>query len=558
MPAGIDMGLRTGILCNGTTFQRWQADAIRHVMAVPGVELVVLVMDAREEGPAYQRMDRLFYRKFRQHFFKPAAMELVDMRTELAALPVLRCLPRINKRRESFEPEDLAAIGQYRPDVLLRFGFNILEGDILDLPTHGIWSFHHGDETRFRGGPPGFWEIMKNSPITGALLQRITRDLDAGMILRKGWFATIDHSLKETVDTVLGHTAVWPAQVMREILMGRPDAGRGIPSKGGGKLYTYPDNLTFTRFLAKQFRNKLRFHQRELKEHEEWNIGVLYQPVSSLLEENVSTNVRWLPTPAPDNFRADPFGYVAPDGTLNVLYEKYDHKTARGEISRVRPRKDNVLKRSRTMLSSEDHLSYPYVVQRPDGIYVIPENAGSGVVRLYKLSGDNDALEPLGVLLDEPLYDPTLFEHEGRWWMFGTLAPLTNVALQIYYSDTFEGPYRPHVLNPVKFDIRSSRPAGTPFIHDGQLWRPAQDSSRTYGGRIAFNRILELTPETFREETVRYFGPVMGSTYDKGLHTVVQVGDVTLIDGKRFVTVKQRKAMVKKRKLDKLKRMSGA
>jgi hypothetical protein len=167
-------------------------------------------------------------------------------------------------------------------------------------------------------------------------------------------------------------------------------------------------------------------------------------------------------------------------------------------------------------------------------------------------------LEPLGVLLDEPLYDPTLFEHEGRWWMFGTLAPLTNVALQIYYSDTFEGPYRPHVLNPVKFDIRSSRPAGTPFIHDGQLWRPAQDSSRTYGGRIAFNRILELTPETFREETVRYFGPVMGSTYDKGLHTVVQVGDVTLIDGKRFVTVKQRKAMVKKRKLDKLKRMSGA
>ena len=69
-----------------------------------------------------------------------------------------------------------------KPDVLVRFGFGIVKGPMLDLPTHGVWGFHHGDEEKFRGGPPGFWEIMHDDPVTGAVLQRLTEKLDAGRI----------------------------------------------------------------------------------------------------------------------------------------------------------------------------------------------------------------------------------------------------------------------------------------------------------------------------------------------------------------------------------------
>lgn len=556
-----ERSLRVGILCNGTTFQSWQAQAIRHVMAVPGVKIVLLIIDRRSsEGPLKIRSPfyQFLYRQYRQRFFKPAAMAIEDLSAELAGIDRISCSPITIGIRETFNASDLKAIKDHQPDVLLRSGFNILSGEILTAAKYGVWSFHHGDETEFRGGPPGFWEIMRGSKITGAILQRLTEKLDGGQVLRKGWFQTIDHSLQETVDTVLSQSAIWPAQVIREILNGRTEAATGPVTDKLGTLYSYPGNTMFLRFLWKLFRNKLRFHKRELKEHEEWNIGVLYQPIKVLLDAEASVNVRWLPTPAPDNFRADPFGYVTADGTLNVLYEKYDHRTGRGEISRVRPRKDSVLKRSRTMLSAEGHFSYPYIVQREGATFMIPENASSGKVELYRINEENDGVDPIGTLLHEPLFDPTVFEHEGRWWIFGTKAPLTNVALHAYYSDRFEGPYLPHELNPIKYDIRSARPGGTPFVVDGKLYRPAQDSSNTYGGRIAINELIELTPKTFKEVTLKFVGPLKGTAYDKGLHTVSSVGDITLVDGKRFLTVAKRNAEVKKRKLERLKRIASS
>ena len=555
---GPEPSLRIGILCNGHLFQRWQAEAIRHVLSVPGVGIELLVIDARVNDPSYKPpkapIGQFLYRQFRKRFFRPGAMRMEDLSAELGRVEAINSDPDRKGHREFFDKATLDRIKEKKIDVLLRFGFNILAGDILQAARFGVWSFHHGDETEFRGGPPGFWEIMKGSRITGAILQRLTEKLDGGQVLRKGWFQTIDHSLEETVDTVLSHSAIWPAQVMREIMAGRPETATGVAAERTGELYRYPGNTVLLHFLWKLFRNKIRFHRREMSEHEEWNIGVLYQPIHVLLDPDAGLNIRWLPTPSPDNFRADPFGYLTDEGTLNVLYEKYDHRTGRGEISRVRPRKDSVLKRSRTMLSAGGHISYPYVVQRDGEVYMIPENAASGKVDLYRINKENDGVDHLRTLLEEPLFDPTILEFGGRWWLFGTRSPLTNVALHVFHSDRFEGPYRPHCLNPVKFDIRSARPAGTPFIHEGRLYRPAQDNSNTYGGRIAINEIVELAPDRFEERTITFVGPMKGTMYDKGFHTVCAVGDITLVDGKRFMTNATRRSEVKKRKLERLKR----
>lgn len=556
--------LRVGILCNDTTMQRWQVEALQQVIAIPQVELVCVLRRADAEasgsgtGPLARAKKRAYgtalYRYYRRKHFGPRAMDSLDTSELLKDVPVVGSIPELHGHVEHIAARDLEAVATYRPDVLLRFGFNILGGGILELPTYGIWSFHHGDPTAFRGGPPGLWEIMHDSPVTGAVLQRLTAKLDGGRILRQGWFKTIDHSLEETVDTVLGHSSAWPAQVLKQLLSGDVSAAQGQPPPSLGKLYRYPGNFRFLSFLWKMFSNKLRFHQRDLQMHEEWNIGVLHQPISALLEDHPNHNIRWLPSPGAGSFRADPFGYIGDDGQVNLLYEKFDHASGLGDISRIRPKKDNVLKRSRTMLHTSMHLSYPYVVQTDEEVYVIPESASADKVQLYRVNDANTELEPLNILLDEPLFDPTVFQHEGRWWLMGTKAPLTNVALHAYYADHLEGPYMPHLLNPIKHDIASARPGGTPFLHQGQLWRPGQDSSKTYGGRIALNRVLELTPERFREETVKHIGPFGGSAWNKGMHTISALGDLTFVDGKRFVSVPERKREAKERKLRRLKR----
>jgi len=130
--------------------------------------------------------------------------------------------------------------------------------------------------------------------------------------------------------------------------------------------------------------------------------------------------------------------------------------------------------------------------------------------------------------------DPTLFQHEGRWWLLCSSRHQGSLHnLFIWYADTLLGPWRPHDGNPVKNDVRSSRPAGTPFAHEGHLYRPTPDCSRTYGARVVLNRINKLTPEEFVEEAVREISPI--APYSDGVHTLSSCGEMTLIDGKRAV-----------------------
>jgi hypothetical protein len=138
-----------------------------------------------------------------------------------------------------------------------------------------------------------------------------------------------------------------------------------------------------------------------------------------------------------------------------------------------------------------------------------------------------------------PLLDATLFQYGKDWW-FGASVPAPKGAeceLHLYYADELMGPWRPHPANPVKVDVRSARPGGTPFWHEGALYRPAQDCSRTYGGSVAFNRVVRLTRNSYIEECVARLEPAANATYARGLHTVSAAGNATLVDAKRNVFV---------------------
>jgi len=133
--------------------------------------------------------------------------------------------------------------------------------------------------------------------------------------------------------------------------------------------------------------------------------------------------------------------------------------------------------------------------------------------------------------------DTSIFHFDGRWWLTCTnLDDGPWEKLFIWHADDLTGSWRPHRANPVKIDRRSSRPAGTPFLHEGTLYRPAQDCSKSYGQSVVINRIRRLTTEEFEEEEVAYVKPFQ-PPYLEGLHTLSSIDGMTLIDGKRFRTV---------------------
>ena len=58
------------------------------------------------------------------------------------------------KFSEYFTNSDINEIKNQHLDFILRFSYGIIRGKILDSAKYGIWSFHHDDEKKYRGGPP--------------------------------------------------------------------------------------------------------------------------------------------------------------------------------------------------------------------------------------------------------------------------------------------------------------------------------------------------------------------------------------------------------------------
>jgi len=154
-------------------------------------------------------------------------------------------------------------------------------------------------------------------------------------------------------------------------------------------------------------------------------------------------------------------------------------------------------------LERDYHLSYPFVFEWQDDLYMIPETASVQAVELFRAERFPDRWQQVTTLMDNvAAVDPTICEHDGRMWLFANIGELgvsVEDELYLFYSDSLFGPWHAHPLNPVVSDVRRARPAGRLFLRDGHLIRPGQDSSKTYGGAVVFNRVDVLTEQDYRE-----------------------------------------------------------
>jgi hypothetical protein len=178
-------------------------------------------------------------------------------------------------------------------------------------------------------------------------------------------------------------------------------------------------------------------------------------------------------------------------------------------------------------------LSYPYLVQDHDDLYMLVESYEAGGLGLWQIDPEYH-LHFVKLLLNRPAIDATLYHDDMRWWLFCTFfddAPNTN--LHLFYANSLTGQWEAHPRNPIVRSKGSARPAG-PLFHTGsELFRPSQDSSVTYGGRLVLNRVERLTPSDYAETCHRVVVP-QSDYYRDGIHTIVAAGDYTLIDGKRW------------------------
>lgn len=552
--------LHFGVMCNSLVFQHWQAMAI-DALVNEGYQLVLFVChDEPDKRISFlQKLINypyrlLMYRLVQRYLSRPQAKRPVNCSSKFAGVQVINCKTKKKGFSQYFYQTDLEAIKTFQLDFVLRFGFSIIKGDILDLPLYGIWSYHHDDPEKYRGVPTGFWEIYYNDPVNAAVLQRLTDKIDSGIILKKGWFKTQMHSWSGNIDHLYYGAAHWPLQVAKAIVHGKEQSVSQNQAGKKAKLYKLPTNRRMMIFLWKLFLNKVKFHFRELFRAEKWKVGIIRRSPGEIMDNPIKADeIYWLPDAGDTQYFADPFIQKSGD-KLFIVCERYDYSEGKGSIELLKwDISEEEVTKQWPLVRRKTHMAYPYLFNVNNNTYCLPENADSGLLELYRFDKEQVELKFEADLIDEiDAVDTTLFKSEKHWWLLFTRKDYSSENLYAWYADELTGPYQPHRNNPVKTDIRSSRPAGNLFKWQNQLIRPAQDGSRTYGGRIALNSFKELSPHTFKEETIGFIEPDFHPTYKKGVHTISTSGNYTAIDCKKHTFITSAFFGQMKRKLGRL------
>jgi hypothetical protein len=535
--------LRIGLLLDSFVQRKWIHQVVEEIQASGFAEVVVVIKNEAPPKPQqgrlksyWQNRNYLLYALYgkideRRVKVKPDAFEAIDLKPVIADIPVVSVTPEMKKYSDWFPAETLAEIRKFDLDVALCFGFRILKGDALNIARHGVWSFHHGDNSVNRGGPAGFWEVMEGTPVTGSVLQILTEDLDNGCVIYRSWSPTADRfSVKANRNNLYWKSAAFVIRKLKDLADGipicppdnqlyRPYSNRLYRMPTNGEMFSHLWRLA-GRYATSKFQAALHSDQ--------WALAYRFRSGPSDSNNTLYRFKRL--TPPRDRFWADPFAIKAGD-TYYVFIEELLYDTGKGHISVIEMDRKGVVSGPRKVLDREYHLSYPFVFEWNGSYYMVPESAANKTIELYRAKTFPFVWQLEKVLMtDVRAKDATLAEIDGKWWMFVSLSEHSIPdELYLFSADTPLGPWTPHERNPVKSDVRGSRPAGALFEWNGEVYRPAQDSSGRYGYAISINRIVQLDEEQFREEQVSSILP----NWDKDLlatHTISIAGDLTVVD----------------------------
>lgn len=532
--------IRISFLLNSKAVYAYEAMFIQDLLKDDRFEVVGILLPQPIKRDS---MAPWSWKLWSKHWLQPhsEAFHLIDLSEQFKSIPTIEfnwVKIKNGPHASTVSRIALERINELNSDVIISCQERPIRGKLLSLPPLGVWSFHRNsiDETLQL---TGFWESYYAKQINVMTFQRIADQHYNNVILKKGCFASDLASLTKTRDKLFFEMANWvksaliAASLSTELNHTDTDTTNHLALPSG-----YPTHRELLTYLFKLSLRKIKKSIHNWFYYQSWNIGIIPERIENVSNETIAKQTSWLPELPWPLFQADPFGIEIKQQRLLFL-EEYDYLKGKGELKCVTlSKKNEELSRTTIDTAFSQHHSYPYVIHDKGKQYILPECLLSKQTSLYEVTDEQGTLKLTASLLNGlPVIDPSLVHFENRYWLFCTLAsPYTDgcVSLHIFYSDSLTGPYQAHALNPVKSDVRSSRPAGAFFIKEGKLCRPAQDCSRIYGGAITILEIDKLTPTEFSEHVIDYIKP--DTRYPLGMHSMSSFGNNhTLIDGKRYV-----------------------
>ncbi len=526
--------IRFGIICDSEDLLAWQRTTVQGLISANDIDLKLVIINQNETAYKATKISSDWLWKL---FYK---LRIVSKSTLLQTVPTSDLFKDIILEKADFiETENLSAelpknsielLKNEQLDFVISFSALSIVGEVMTVPKHGLWNFEFGMPEKYRKGWPCFWEIYCGVNVTSAYLQRSTTYSNRSEILHEGHLKTAV-SYRKNLDKMLNECCTWPLKVCEDIRNQQTGFTRLSAATRVGHLKKSPSNLQTLIFPFIQLKLRIKQVWKQLFFTDYWNIGIVHSPIQDFLNSSKQQEVNWFPIESKNRFLADPFGMVY-NNELHIIYEDLKFEEGIGKTARL-VYEQNEFADNELVIEEPFHMSYPFLFQKNGEIYCIPETYQANRVGLYKATDFPHKWNFQKVLIDNYSgIDSTLFRHEETWYLFSTdknSGPHYN--LNIHYASDCFGPWEVHPKNPIKTDIRSARPAGTIFEHEGAIYRPSMDYSEKIEGRISINKIEILSRVDFKEVVHQQIQPFENCYFSDKVHTLSKVGDYTLVDG---------------------------
>ncbi len=535
--------LKIGILIDSFIVSAWQYKMIEKIILqdCAKINLIVLNDSTRLNMSKFGRIKKnwhkivyYLYDKMDRILFKrnPDAFEKKNLIKLLPNTKILKVKPVQKKYSDYFESKDVITIQDQNLDILIRMGFRILKGSILNVAKYGIWSYHHGDNRKNRGGPPGFWETMENWEETGSILQILNKELDGGKVIYRSWSSTDTMSPTWNRNNLYWKSISFlPRSIEQLHRFGEKKFFNMTENLNNdfdfydGPLYKIPTNMIAIKIIIKQFIKMFHKVIQNIFYNNQWFL--LFQ-----LKDQLSLSIRSFKKiiPSRDRFWADPHVLKHKD-KYYIFVEEFYYKQKKGHIAVIEVDKKGEYKEPVKVLEKDYHLSYPFIFKRQGKIYMIPDTHVNKTVELYEcVHFPYEFQFKMNLMENLSATDTTLFFHDGKWWLFTSIRENEGSAwddeLFIFYSEKLlTKKWHAHPLNPVVSDVKKARPAGRMFNRNGKIFRPSQDCSKKYGYGFNIQEITVLSETDYAEKTIKSVKPnwekrILGThsiTYDEGI-----------------------------------------
>lgn len=266
--------LSVAILVNDEYIQKWKRDALASLAAEPDIEITHVVVNEKTRDHDQPRSLATFVRDaFKQireyplwslvgvarlltsdsEYKRPASIRSIE---GVSDAEWLSCMPQPADGFGNTLPDETVDVIQEHSDIVIRFGFGVLKGRVLQSPTYGVLSYHPGDIRTYRGQPGGFWEFLNGEDEMGVTLQRINETLDGGEIAA---FEPIDISDANTWQEIKQRIFLVTEGMLVPGVRTLSDPEKGVTEPSDiGDLYKLPKGWSVIRYVLKNTRGRVR------------------------------------------------------------------------------------------------------------------------------------------------------------------------------------------------------------------------------------------------------------------------------------------------------------